>query len=419
MLAEEAGDGAAAAAGGPTTSTLRTQLTPAAASALHSPLLKPLSPPPADAEVQQLEAEVNEASQRVAALRTSMQAALQEQLAAKLAALRPTAELDDQEPAASAVAAEQQQAAGEDGAQPATEQQQGGEAAPEQQGGSGEAPAAPPAEQQATAAAVDGEQAQPMEEDPAPAPALQLSPQADELQARLLAAANRMPALRARLEQATDRLQRVVAAVAADIARPPPNTVEKAVLGKTPGRPGTGRAGAAAAGDEENVPGVSPLLQQVGCRSRWEALVWEHADVQQLIGCWHAAGSAARQPLLPDECPASVRRRWRAARSRRGGAACRAMCSLCPTASRSEAPPALEAHLCTLTCERTPQALADRWGCRLTPDPTRPDPSCRPPAVFPPALSPPTCCSLGDACEPLGGLDAPPASTSWAGAARM
>lgn len=82
-----------------------------------------------------------------------------------------------------------------------------------------------------------------------------LSPQPADLQQRLLQAANRMPALRAQLEQAADKLQRVVAAVAADINRPPPSTVEKAVLGKTPGKP-------AAPADLENQPAVSPLLQQ-------------------------------------------------------------------------------------------------------------------------------------------------------------
>ena len=88
---------------------------------------------------------------------------------------------------------------------------------------------------------------------------LPLSPQPAGLQARLAAAANRMPALRARLEAATDRLQRVVSAVSADINRAPPNTVEKALAGKTPGRPASrGSEG------EENVPGVSPLVKQVG-----------------------------------------------------------------------------------------------------------------------------------------------------------
>jgi hypothetical protein len=47
---------------------------------------------------------------------------------------------------------------------------------------------------------------------------------------------------RARLEDAADRMQRVVAAVAAERARPPPNTVERAVLGRaTP--EGAGPAG--------------------------------------------------------------------------------------------------------------------------------------------------------------------------------
>lgn len=243
-----------AMAGGGPTSTLHTQLTPGLGSmALRSPLLKPLSPPPADAEVAQLEEEVTQASLRVAELRTSMHAALQQQLAAKLASCRPTAEL---EPVGTPAAAAEQRAA-EAAGEPAAAVEQQNDVTPAEQ-----------LSQQPTAGAeaAGGEQAaQPMEVE-ATAPALQLSPQPEELQQRLLAAANRMPALRARLEQATDRLQRVVAAVAADIARPPPNTVEKAVLGKTPGRSGIASAAAAAAvaaGEEENVPGVSPLLKQV------------------------------------------------------------------------------------------------------------------------------------------------------------
>lgn len=226
---------------------LHTQLTPGIASlALRSPLLAPLSPPPVDAEVQALEAEVTEASLRVAELRTSMQAKLQEQLAAKLAACRPAADLEPQQQ--QAVADGEGTAAAQPGGQPAAHEVA-------QQGADG---VAPPAEEQ---------QVQPMDAEPA---AVQMSPRPDELQQRLLQAANRMPALRARLEQATDRLQRVVAAVAADIARPPPNTVEKAMLGKTPGRPATAAAGAGAdaAGAEENVPGVSPLFKQVGSGGR-------------------------------------------------------------------------------------------------------------------------------------------------------
>ena len=242
----------ATAGGSARTAAGRTQMTPAGgfgsvSLALRSPLLPPLSPPPADAEVAALEAEVSAAAARAAELRGSMQAALQEQLAANLAACRPTADLEP--------AAEQEAEAPAAEVAAAAEPQQHDAATP---------PEPTANEADARAAAADSEQqAQPMDTEPA-VPAeqavvsseslqLPLSPQTDELQQRLLAAANRMPTLRARLESATDRLQRVVAAVAADVNRPPPGTVEKAMLGKTPARP-----------SGENVPAVSPLVQQVG-----------------------------------------------------------------------------------------------------------------------------------------------------------
>lgn len=250
------------AAGGPA-STLRTraQLTPAAASlALHSPLLPPLSPPPADAEVVELEQRVDAQAQRVAELRASMLPQLQQMVQARLAAFRPTAELEPAE--------QQQQQEDAEAAKP----DDGAAAAPaasgaaEQQGEDPQAQqdAQPPAgagEQQAGQQQADGPDAEGQAPQPA---ALPLSPQPAELHSRLAAAANRMPALRARLEAATDRLQRVVSTVAADINRPPPNTVEKAVLGKTPGRPAAGGSKG-----EENVPGVSPLFKQAS----W-LLVW-------------------------------------------------------------------------------------------------------------------------------------------------
>jgi hypothetical protein len=62
-----------------------------------SPLLKPLSPAPADPEVRMLEKKVEEASQRVAALRESMRARLQDQLTEKLARCRPTVDVPEAE----------------------------------------------------------------------------------------------------------------------------------------------------------------------------------------------------------------------------------------------------------------------------------------------------------------------------------
>ncbi|KAL4437965.1 hypothetical protein ABPG77_004186 [Micractinium sp. CCAP 211/92] len=265
----EGGDAAAVSA---PAATARTQLTPAAVGgsaslALRSPLLPPLSPPPADAEVAALEAEVEAAARRVAEMRSSMQAQLQEQLAAKLAACRPSAEL---EPAVAGVAAaepqgEQQHSAGSAGqvgaatkphTQAAEPQADGAAATEEQQGGTAQACK----EQVVGAEGTPAEEQQQAQQAEAAAPPIPLSPQPGELQQRLASAADRMPALRARLEAATDRLQRVLAAVAADINRPPPNTVEKAVLGTTPGR--LAATSEPAAGGENDEPHLSPLMQQ-------------------------------------------------------------------------------------------------------------------------------------------------------------
>ncbi|KAL4425670.1 hypothetical protein ABPG75_009686 [Micractinium tetrahymenae] len=271
----EGDDAAAAAAASAPAPTARTQLTPAAVGGsasltLRSPLLPPLSPPPADAEVAALEAEVEAAARRVAELRSSMQAQLQEQLAAKLAACRPSAELEPV--AAGGEAAQEQQGqqqqgnedAGEAGAAaetlaPAGEQQAEAAAAAEQQ----QAAAAPASEEQPQPMNAERAPAEEQDQQEAAAAApIPLSPQPGELQQRLASAAGRMPALRARLEAATDRLQRVLAAVAADINRPPPNTVEKAVLGKTPGRPAAITETAPAAGGENDEPRVSPLVEK-------------------------------------------------------------------------------------------------------------------------------------------------------------
>lgn len=256
--AEEDQAAAGAASGGPA-STLRTraQLTPAAASlALHSPLLPPLSPPPADAEVVELERQVDAKAQCVAGLRASMLPQLQQMVQARLAAFRPTAELEPAEQR------QQDGAAAAHGGAAAAEQDAGAAAAPADPDAAGQQDQGVQAQQDAQQVGSPGEQQahrQDAEVHPPAEVLLPLSPQPAELQSRLAAAANRMPALRARLEAATDRLQRVVSAVAADINRPPPNTVEKAVLGKTPGRPAAGGTKG-----EENVPGVSPLFKQVG-----------------------------------------------------------------------------------------------------------------------------------------------------------
>ena len=122
-----------------------------------------------DDEVAQLEAKVEEASRRLAATRAGMQAQLTERLAAKLAQCRPSAAVEP----------------------PRTD-------------------AEPPV----------GDTAEPP------------SPRAEELAARLAEAATKLPTLRARLEGADGRLQRVLAAVTSDLQRPPPNTVERLVMGR-------------------------------------------------------------------------------------------------------------------------------------------------------------------------------------------
>lgn len=164
-------------------------------SMLRSPLLRPLSPPPVDDEVRALERQVDEASQRVAALRASMQSQLQERIAEQLARARPAAQTDE-------------------GFQAAVSGETGGDAA-----------VVGPAESMATDCGDAGQQ---------PAPA---SPRTQVLQERLAVAAAKLPALRARLEEASGRLQRVMGVAASQLDAPPPNTVEKAVLGKTPGPP--------------------------------------------------------------------------------------------------------------------------------------------------------------------------------------
>lgn len=361
--------------GGPC-DTQRTQLTPPGASlAMKSPLLKPLSPPPADAEVQQLEAEVTAASLRVAELRTGMQSRLQGMLAAKLAACRPTAELEAEaaagQPQGMEVAGgESEQARQQDGAGPAEGEQQ------QLRDGAGAASQA--AEEPAAGQGEGGQQAEAMDSDggeaPAaaqPAPAIPLSPQPQELQQRLLQAANRMPALRARLEQAADKLQRVVAAVAADINRPPPNTVERAVLGKTPGRPAEAAAAEVGAA-EENEPGVSPLVKQVRAAlpglhvlrlgSHQHACAHACSQGQALLPS-HKGPHASRSPVICGAC-----RRWSLARSARGGA-WPATCSPCrTTASRSEQPSGTGTGAGTLhhPCA-APTLLAEvPQGCTLT-----------------------------------------------------
>lgn len=176
--------------------------TPAAG--LKSPQLPPLSPPPVDAEVTALEAEVEAASNRVAQLRIAMQAQVQEQLAAKLTNCLPTADWS---------------------------------------------PPKPPTGDASHAAG--------------PAP--------EELRSRLAEAAHKMPELRARLEDAHSRLERVLDVAAAEGDRPPPNTVERAVLGIEDGEEG---GDAVAQGDATGeVPtAVKKALQsgRVSMRSRGE-----------------------------------------------------------------------------------------------------------------------------------------------------
>jgi hypothetical protein len=134
-------------------------------------MLPPLSPLQKDEEVVALEAEVEATSKRVAELRVKMQAQVQQQLTAKLAACRPSSEITP----------------------PRIE-------APESSEGDAGA----------------------------------MSPAASELRNRLVEATGKMPELLARLEETKSRLNKVLDAAAAPRGthnRLPPNTVERAVLG--------------------------------------------------------------------------------------------------------------------------------------------------------------------------------------------
>lgn len=57
-------------------------------------------------------------------------------------------------------------------------------------------------------------------------------PAAAELQAMLSDVANRLPALRARVDQTVGRLGRIITAVESEQSRPSPKTVERVVMGR-------------------------------------------------------------------------------------------------------------------------------------------------------------------------------------------
>jgi len=127
-------------------------------------MLPPLSPPPFDAEVAALEAEVVAATKKVAELRVSMQTRIQQQLSEKLASCEPTAEWT------------------------------------------------PPVYSGCEPSTCD-------------------EPSAEELRSKLGSASTKLPGLRAQLEDAYNRMERVLKASEPEVDRPPPNTVERAVLG--------------------------------------------------------------------------------------------------------------------------------------------------------------------------------------------
>ncbi|GAB4816867.1 hypothetical protein N2152v2_003913 [Parachlorella kessleri] len=183
----------------PVAGPTKTQVTPSYL--LQSPVYRPLSPAPADLEIQQLEEEVTAAAQRAAAVRQAAPAKLREIYTAKLAQLRPVT--DALQPCAAASVAE----------------------------------AAPHADSKQE----QGQENVAQERD---AP-LTYSPDPQQLKQKLAGASTKLPVLRARLESASDRVQRVFAVLSTELNRPPPNTVERVLLGgKTPGRP----AAAAASG---------------------------------------------------------------------------------------------------------------------------------------------------------------------------
>jgi hypothetical protein len=167
----------------------------------YSPLLKPLSPPLTDTEIVQLEHQVQQASFRVAKLREDMQIKLKDELSSKLAECRPTAH-DPESPMLVIDGTSE-----EDLANGAVHYNNNN------------------TREEAVAAAIAAAQA-----DLPPG----LTPQ--ELQDKLAMAATKLPSLRARLEEANSRLQRVASEVSDDLRRNtilPPNTVERTLLGKT------------------------------------------------------------------------------------------------------------------------------------------------------------------------------------------
>ncbi|KAL6773867.1 hypothetical protein ACKKBG_A22820 [Auxenochlorella protothecoides x Auxenochlorella symbiontica] len=161
---------------------------------LGSPALPLIPPPPVDEEVRALEAEVTVAAQQVATLRTSMQTALQEELALRLASTRPSSE-------------------------------------------------ASPAEADADAGSASREPVFPA-----------LEPGLQALQDQLEAAAAQIPSLRARLEESISRMSRIATAMQAEEARArevAPGTVEKVLAGRTPGPGSDGVAPSSPPGSDE------------------------------------------------------------------------------------------------------------------------------------------------------------------------
>ncbi|KDD77181.1 hypothetical protein H632_c3p5 [Helicosporidium sp. ATCC 50920] len=132
-----------------------------------------LAPLPDDAEVAELEEELQAATAAVQELRSTLRGRLEDQLASKLAGQRPQIEDEDE----------------------------ASDRGRENWGGN-------------EAAAL-----------------FQALPEGghEQLQGRLDRENANIPALRARLNGAADRLQRVVHAVSARLDRPPPNTIERVV----------------------------------------------------------------------------------------------------------------------------------------------------------------------------------------------
>lgn len=166
-----------------------------------SPYLKPLPAPPVDSEVLDLQAQVAAACQRVAGLRATVPNQLAEQLTKHLQQCRPASHDTPDRDAQPAMLDDRSQTVADHGSFLASEM--------------------------VSNPAVSTEEAWP-EPQANTLSMTPLSPAPAELQSMYTAAVQRMPALRAKLEQALERMDRVVQAVERDNVQASPYTAQLA-----------------------------------------------------------------------------------------------------------------------------------------------------------------------------------------------